>query len=347
MDLQNRRITRASFGNKENGLIGNQKAAVKANDAVVARRAFAENRNTREVDRIQPTIPKPVKELVHKQRPVTASPPKRPEVVGIDREYQTVAFMDDIYNYLLMKEKQHVVPEDGVNSQMIKPKMRSILVDWLVQVHSRFHLFAETLHLTVYLVDCCLAKMKVEKTELQLVGMACMLVACKFEEMYVPDIKDFEYIADNAFSKQQIMKMEIKVLGAADYILSRPHSMTFIRWIAKEAETAIRQQYLAKYFSEIALLEESVTNFLPSQIALLSLYLAYAISSKEFPTARLVKLINWTEDGLTAVVPTFVRAVLRMHCQDRLAAVRQKYSGSKFHAVANIPVDELEIIKRL
>lgn len=58
--------------------------------------------------------------------------------------------------------------------------------------------------------------MKVEKTELQLVGMACMLVACKFEEMYVPDIKDFEYIADNAFSKQQIMKMEIKVLGATE-----------------------------------------------------------------------------------------------------------------------------------
>lgn len=82
------------------------------------------------------------------------------------------------------------------------------------QVHGRFHLFAETLHLSVYLVDTVLAHVKVEKADLQLVGMACMLVACKFEEMYVPDIKDFEYIADNAFTKQQIIKMEIKVLVA-------------------------------------------------------------------------------------------------------------------------------------
>lgn len=35
----------------------------------------------------------------------------------------------------------------------ITGKMRSVLVDWIVQVHLRFHLLQETLYLTVSILD--------------------------------------------------------------------------------------------------------------------------------------------------------------------------------------------------
>jgi hypothetical protein len=35
----------------------------------------------------------------------------------------------------------------------ITGKMRSILIDWLCQVHHRFHLLQETLYLTVAIID--------------------------------------------------------------------------------------------------------------------------------------------------------------------------------------------------
>lgn len=35
----------------------------------------------------------------------------------------------------------------------ITPNMRALLVDWLVQVHSRFHLLQETLYLAVAVLD--------------------------------------------------------------------------------------------------------------------------------------------------------------------------------------------------
>lgn len=35
----------------------------------------------------------------------------------------------------------------------ITPKMRALLVDWLVQVHLRFQLLQETLYLTVAVLD--------------------------------------------------------------------------------------------------------------------------------------------------------------------------------------------------
>lgn len=78
--------------------------------------------------------------------------------------------------------------------------MRSILVDWLVQVHKRFRLQAETLYLTVSIMDRYLfTSKKVSKNDMQLIGVTSMMIACKYEEIYSPEIDDFVYICDSAY----------------------------------------------------------------------------------------------------------------------------------------------------
>jgi len=39
----------------------------------------------------------------------------------------------------------------------------------------------------------------VHRQKLQLVGVTAMLIACKYEEIYPPIVKDFVYITDNAY----------------------------------------------------------------------------------------------------------------------------------------------------
>jgi len=87
-----------------------------------------------------------------------------------------------------MKNKQNDINE----------KMRSILVDWLVEVHVKFKLLPETLFLTVNLIDRYLEAKKVLRQKLQLVGVTSMLIASKYEEIYAPEVKDFVYITDKA-----------------------------------------------------------------------------------------------------------------------------------------------------
>ena len=79
--------------------------------------------------------------------------------------------------------------------------MRSILVDWLVDVHLKFKLLPETLFITINLIDRFLEKSKVTKTRLQLVGVTALFIASKYEEIYPPELKDFIYITDRAYSK--------------------------------------------------------------------------------------------------------------------------------------------------
>ncbi|XP_074291152.1 cyclin-B1-1-like [Silene latifolia] len=80
----------------------------------------------------------------------------------------------------------------------ISEKMRLILVDWLIEVHSKFELRQETLYLTVNIIDCVLSMKAVSRKELQLVGIASMFIACKYEEIWAPEVNDFVQISENA-----------------------------------------------------------------------------------------------------------------------------------------------------
>lgn len=60
--------------------------------------------------------------------------------------------------------------------------MRSILVDWLVDVSVHFEVMSDTLHFAINYIDRTLAKLPVEKKQLQLVGVSCMKIADVFNE---------------------------------------------------------------------------------------------------------------------------------------------------------------------
>lgn len=62
-------------------------------------------------------------------------------------------FVNDIYHYMLYLEAQHPVQQHYLKDTGLKGRMRSILVDWLIQVHHRFNLLQETLYLTIAILD--------------------------------------------------------------------------------------------------------------------------------------------------------------------------------------------------
>ena len=69
-----------------------------------------------------------------------------------------VEYVNEIYAYLRELEViQGVRPKylsgKPVTGTTIMPKMRSVLVDWLIQVHQQFNLLQETLYLTVAILD--------------------------------------------------------------------------------------------------------------------------------------------------------------------------------------------------
>ena len=55
-----------------------------------------------------------------------------------------------------------------------------------------------------------------------------MFIASKFEEIYCPEIKDFAYVADNAYTTDQIFHFEGLILQELDFQLVITTSRSFL-----------------------------------------------------------------------------------------------------------------------
>jgi hypothetical protein len=115
------------------------------------------------------------------------------------------SYVQDMYQHFRIKEPMTSVrPAYMENQPHINERMRSILVDWLVEVHLKFKLVPETLYLTIHLVDRYLQIKDVSRPKLQLVGVTSLLIASKYEEIYPPELRDLVHICDRAYTRTEV-----------------------------------------------------------------------------------------------------------------------------------------------
>jgi cyclin B len=177
-----------------------------------------------------------------------------------------------------MKSREHVYqasPEYMKNQTDITSSMRATLIDWLVEVHFKFKMEQETLFLCVNLVDRYLEKIPVSRGTLQLVGVTCMLVAAKYEEIYPPEICDFCEITDNSYTRDEVMKMELKILNELEFNLTVPSSAGFLRRYLEfnGASNGDLRWNVAVFLLELCLQEYSSLKWTPTVLASSALYL--------------------------------------------------------------------------
>ena len=85
--------------------------------------------------------------------------------------------------------------------------MRAVLVDWLVDVHLKYKMSPETLFLTINLLDRYLSvsEYQIPREKLQLIGTTCLMIACKYEEIYPPKVKEFVVVTASTYTIQELL----------------------------------------------------------------------------------------------------------------------------------------------
>ena len=168
-------------------------------------------------------------------------------------------------------------PHYMANQKDLAWKMRGILTDWLIQVHSRFRLLPETLFLCVNIIDRFLSARVVSLAKLQLVGITCMFIAAKLEEIVAPSASNFLYCADSSYTEAEILQAERYVLKTIDWNLSYPNPIHFLRRISKADDYNIQVRTIGKYLLEVQCLEWRLIAAPPSLLAAASIWLARVI----------------------------------------------------------------------
>jgi len=246
-------------------------------------------------------------------------------------------YSQDIYKYLRDSETKHMPKWNYMSKQPdITFSMRSILVDWLVEVAEEYKLQAETLYLAVSYIDRFLSYMSVQRAKLQLVGTACMFIASKYEEIYPPDVGEFVYITDDTYTKKQVLRMEHLVLKVLGFDLSVPTTHLFVNKFCQMFNMDQKSLHLATYLNELSLLDgESFMKFSPSLLAASSVALARHTLGAEAWSDEMAAMAGYQLDDLKECLVTLHGAFVEAESNGQ-QAIREKYKSSKFNSVADI-----------
>lgn len=122
----------------------------------------------------------------------------------------------------------------------ILKKMRAILLDWLIEVCEVYKLHRETYHLAMDYLDRYLSRTQETcKTQLQLIGITCLFIAAKMEEIYPPKIAEFAYVTDSACDEADIQMQELGILQVLDW---KVNTITAIGWLGIYLQVDVAQR---------------------------------------------------------------------------------------------------------
>ncbi|ORZ05998.1 cyclin-like protein [Absidia repens] len=215
-------------------------------------------------------------------------------------------YSDEIYDHLRIKEASEfntLADPNYINIQHeITWKMRDILIDWVIEVHYLFDFLPETFFLTVNIIDRFLSKRDVSAAKLQLVAIASLFLAAKFEENITPSINQYVYITGNVITEEELLKAERYILQALDFKLCYPDPLQFFRRCTMTDKFDLNFRLINKYFMEITCADHRFIGTPPSLVAASSLWLAMKISAKGNWTPKLTELSGYKAQDLKPTV---------------------------------------------
>ncbi|KAI7748751.1 hypothetical protein M8C21_003130 [Ambrosia artemisiifolia] len=268
--------------------------------------------------------------------------PKPKNVVDIDaadvgNELAEVEYVEDIYTFYKLVEDETKV-HDYMNSQPeINDKMRAILIDWLIEVHSKFELANETLYLTINIVDRFLAAETVARRELQCVGMSAMLIASKYEEIWAPEVNDFIQISDRAYEHKHVLVMEKRILGRLEWNLTVPTPSVFLTRFIKASVTSpeITMENMVYFYAELGMMHYGIIKFCPSMVAAAAVYAARATMNRSPVWHETLEMhTGFTEMQVMECAQMMAGFHLLAKSDEKRKVIYRKYSSVSRGAVA-------------
>ncbi|XP_066166321.1 cyclin-A1-4 isoform X1 [Oryza sativa Japonica Group] len=268
-------------------------------------------------------------------------------IVDIDNNHEdpqlcaTLAF--DIYKHLRVAEQTKKRPStDFVETiqKNIDTSMRAVLIDWLVEVTEEYRLVPETLYLTVNYIDRYLSSKVINRRKMQLLGVACLLIASKYEEICPPQVEELCYISDNTYTKDEVLKMEASVLKYLKFEMTAPTTKCFLRRFLRAAQVCheapvLHLEFLANYIAELSLLEYSLICYVPSLIAASSIFLAkFILKPTENPWNSTLSFYTQYKPSDLCNCAKGLHRLFLVGPGGNLRAVREKYSQHKYKFVA-------------
>jgi hypothetical protein len=161
----------------------------------------------------------------------------------------------------------------------LSEEMREVLLNWLSNIHDTHFRKHGTpmVFLTINIIDRYLSRRRTHFDKLQLVGIAALNLAHKFENGIGHDLLHLQYLCGNGCSADEITRAERIILRTLDYRLAWPGPLPFLERISKARPESGLVKNAAEYILEATAINYACVGKLPSLIAAAAFFLAQLI----------------------------------------------------------------------
>nr|XP_043611766.1 cyclin-A1-4-like [Erigeron canadensis] len=233
---------------------------------------------------------------------------------------------------------------ETIQPKYVNASRRAVLVDWLVDVADGYNLAPETLHLAINYLDRYLSCNPVVIQKLQLLGVGCMMIASKYEDIRPLQVEDYCFLMAHKCTKDEVLQMESSVLNFFKFEMTAPTVKSFLGLILGFLPASAQGNkiyYLASYISELSLLEYNMLCYAPSLVAASAIFLArFLLTPSQKPWSSYLTRYTWYQpsDLLDCVKALHAALVSdRERPNPALPTIRNKYSQHSYKCVAEIP----------
>lgn len=163
-----------------------------------------------------------------------------------------------------------------------------------------------------------------------------MLIASKYEEIYAPEVRDFVYITEKTYTRNEILDMEYKILSTLNFDILHVSPYVFLTRYHFASGESMKSFYLAQYILEFSLLEYRLLSYSSSIKAATCLYISRKFLKLEpaWPE-NLVHASSHTDKDIKQCVRDICK-ILELIPRITLKACILKFSSPKFMEVAKI-----------
>lgn len=260
---------------------------------------------------------------------LTAPPP----AFAFSRFSNGLTVLSDCYEHMLAA--QHTPSEElRFSSSEVSFGMRRILVDWMIEVAEEYKLVPETLFLSVSYTDVCLQKLNIRRSELQLLGVTCVLIAAKYEEIYAPRVDELCYITDHSYTSSDIIEMERTVLNCLAFSVSKPTTNTFLSFYLSSIPSSETCTHMSSFLAELSLMEPDFTCFTPAVVAGAVIFVAEAYLSDDLP--QVFQVLDSLNHAQLSRCLDRVHKAFKNYEARSYSALHEKYSAQKYSCVSGV-----------
>lgn len=122
---------------------------------------------------------------------------------------------ENLFQELILSEEEQKIDLIKIrkNQKEIKWKMRAILFDWLSEVCADYQLCRDAYYYSIYYVDKFLENgYSIKKSKFQLLGLTCLMLGCKMEEVVPPSCQELVSFLSGLYSLDEMIQCELQVV---------------------------------------------------------------------------------------------------------------------------------------